>query len=287
MNEKTVRERYSVGKGCFLTHTSGMGMQDTTLPFLHRNDECAFFYFKRGSGSIQIEGRRYDIHEGDIFMINPSELFLCRVDENCYHERITLRVNRELLRGFDMPEDTLLSYFYRREKGGGNYIPARVMAEHRLGMYFEEILSLVTSPSPVQNLLAVCRVIELLAKIQDIGEIASGQMPDGKNMNPLISSVVVYIHQHFREELTIAQIAQAFHVDASYLSHLFRRETGMTLWNYVITCRINYFNRMLHQKRTIEEACSLAGFKNYSNFYRLYQKHMGMTPSEFRRAIEW
>ena len=56
--------------------------------------------------------------------------------------------------------------------------------------------------------------------------------------SPLVSEVIRYIKAHLKENIDIEIIANDFNVGKSYLSHLFKDQVGISLWNYVIIRRI-------------------------------------------------
>jgi AraC-like DNA-binding protein len=55
--------------------------------------------------------------------------------------------------------------------------------------------------------------------------------------------------------------------------------------DYLALRRIHLVNDLIRRGDPITEACFTAGFKNYSNFFRLYKKHTGLTPQEFKNSI--
>jgi len=75
-------------------------------------------------------------------------------------------------------------------------------------------------------------------------------------------------------------------MNSSYLSHLFKDRVGMSLWNYVILRRLHRFNDLLQNGCSIEQACYEVGFQNYANFFRLYKKHMGLTPTQYKKQLQ-
>ena len=101
--------------------------------------------------------------------------------------------------------------------------------------------------------------------------------------NPIVNRVLEYLNGHLYEDINLDQIAETFSVAPSYLSHLFKKQTGFSLWNYVIYRRIYQFNELVKNHCPLEEASRQVGFHNYSNFYRLYKKYMNMTPMQFKK----
>ena len=99
-----------------------------------------------------------------------------------------------------------------------------------------------------------------------------------------IAAVKDYIHNHLSENLNRESLAAIVHFNPDYLSHIFKKETGMSLTSYIIDQRISEAKRLLAKGdvniRDIAIAC---GFQNISYFSRQFKKSTGMTPREFRR----
>ena len=81
-------------------------------------------------------------------------------------------------------------------------------------------------------------------------------------------------------------VTQRLNVSPSYLSALFKRETGQTLTQFVNQSRIRYglflLNSSHMQIQTVAQHC---GIPNLNYFTRLFKKQVGMTPSEYRNRI--
>ena len=285
MKRKYEKVCYDTNFGYSVHHTMGTSAEKSTLGYLHYPVEFMFYYFIHGSGIAKIDGKHYDIGEGDIIILTPSELFYCAVDKDKLHERIVLHVNETILKHFPADSQSLFMPFYKLANGAGNRIPAEMVRSLGLDTAFRKLMSILREEDSTSSILGICKAVEILAHI---GKAVSVQKA-GKNQkaceNPLIHRVIDYLNRHFKEDINISQIALRFNVDRSYLSHLFKENTGVSLWNYVIYRRINLFNNLVKEGHSIEETSRQVGFGNYSNFFRLYKKNMNMTPKEFKKEI--
>ena len=99
----------------------------------------------------------------------------------------------------------------------------------------------------------------------------------------LINNLIAYINQNFNRDISLEEISKEFYIDKFYISRLFKEQVGVTIWNYVIFRRLTAFNDLICADTSIEDAYMRVGFQNYSNFFRLYKKHMNMTPSQFKK----
>lgn len=276
--------RYNNFPGFRINHTTGLDASSSTSQHPHLCADYLAFYFIHGSGSIKIEGHEYPIHAGDVIFINPSELFHCSVDPSSYHERIVLHISERFLNPFPCNPTPLFSIFTNREKGTGNRIPAEAVESSGLGKKFLQLLKLIQESSSFQEILAVCTVAELLCLLNELSGVACSSTEQPPR-NQLIDQVLLYLNENFTQNITIDSVAACFNVTASYLAHLFKEHTGLSPWNYVILRRLHLFNALIRESASMEDACYQAGFDNYSNFFRLYKKYMGMTPSQFKQQL--
>ncbi len=98
------------------------------------------------------------------------------------------------------------------------------------------------------------------------------------------NKVKQYIDDHFRDPLSLQDIADALHVSTYYMAHVFKNMSGYAPMYYLQKRRIGEAQTLLiHTDRTISEiACSL-GYDAQSHFNQQFSKHVGMPPGEFRR----
>ena len=104
--------------------------------------------------------------------------------------------------------------------------------------------------------------------------------------NSYIRRVREMIRNDPASKLTVAELADRVHLNASYLSTLWKRECGITLGEYRLRCQIELAERFLSQKSTtIRSVAEKAGFCDVYYFSRIFRSRVGMTPSDYRRAM--
>lgn len=277
---------YTTGYGVQLNHTMGSSAEASTLGFPHSTSEFMLYYFLHGTGNIKIEGRSYEIQAGDMILLNPAEMFHCTIDSSKYHERYVLHIDNSVIQNFPDNCQDLLNTFYARQKGYGNHISAHTVTESGLDTLMKSIYTYIQGEKAADTAMVICKTVELLVQINTILKDPSAVAQPPTYENKLIHRVLLFLDKHHQENISISNIAQNFNIDKSYLSHLFKNNVGTSVWNYVIFLRINHFNNLIIHNHSIEEACHQSGFQNYSNFYRLYKKHMGITPQQFKQQYK-
>ena len=99
-----------------------------------------------------------------------------------------------------------------------------------------------------------------------------------------IEAAVKYIHLHLHVPVTLEETAEAAGISASYLSRLFKKETGMLFVDYIQKERIEAACNMLKfSDRKIGEISDYLSFGSLNYFSRIFAKRMGMSPKEYRK----
>jgi signal transduction histidine kinase/AraC-like DNA-binding protein len=99
----------------------------------------------------------------------------------------------------------------------------------------------------------------------------------------LVKKTQDYIADHFSKEITREEIADVLGVSPSYVSRIFRRHTGMALWDYVNSFRIARARELLeHSDMTITEIAFATGYNEPAYFSRMFRKVTGKPPKHYR-----
>ncbi|MCM3630211.1 response regulator [Paenibacillus glycanilyticus] len=106
--------------------------------------------------------------------------------------------------------------------------------------------------------------------------------------NPYVNSIqqaIDYIEEHYLDsELSIKQVAENIHLNPSYLSTLFKKETGETFTGYVTRLKLQKAQVLLRNTDLkISEICQTVGFDDSTYFSSVFKKHFQVSPSEFRQ----
>jgi AraC-like DNA-binding protein len=97
--------------------------------------------------------------------------------------------------------------------------------------------------------------------------------------------VVEYLEQHYRSQIGLRDVAEAFGYSARYLANAFRRSTGSSIAAWIVERRIGAAQRLLGESNaSVAATCEAVGFNDLRNFTRQFVRHVGVTPEAFRSA---
>lgn len=96
-----------------------------------------------------------------------------------------------------------------------------------------------------------------------------------------------YVYQHYREKIYLEAIADTLGISASYLSRLFKKETGTGLQDFINDVRVEKAaNLLIYSEETLLEIAAYVNFPSQSYFGRIFKQKMQMTPKQYRELYK-
>lgn len=94
-----------------------------------------------------------------------------------------------------------------------------------------------------------------------------------------------YIHYHLHEQISVREMSAHLGLNESYLSVLFKRETGVNISEYVIAKRMEAAENMLkYSEYSLSEISDILHFSSYSHFARTFRRYYGTSPKAYRNG---
>lgn len=95
-----------------------------------------------------------------------------------------------------------------------------------------------------------------------------------------------FIEKNYYENITLASLAEKYHVDASYLSRIFSKKYGETIIAFLTRVRMEHAVELMKDPdKTLETISFLVGYDDYNYFSRVFRKKQGISPSGYRRKL--
>lgn len=104
-----------------------------------------------------------------------------------------------------------------------------------------------------------------------------------KHYSPPVQKALLYIESNLAENLSLRTLADILNISPSYLSNLFRKETGQTLTDFINRRRVRHAMHLLKTTRLqIQTVAQHCGIMDVQYFSKIFKKVAGMTPKEYR-----
>lgn len=99
------------------------------------------------------------------------------------------------------------------------------------------------------------------------------QTAQSSDISPTVSRALDMIDENYTENLSVESIAKRLYISSSTLSHKFKKELRISVYQYITKKRLSAAHDLIRGGETLTNAAWKSGFNDYSCFYRLYKKY--------------
>jgi len=100
--------------------------------------------------------------------------------------------------------------------------------------------------------------------------------------------VRAYLEQHLTQDLDMSSVARAASLSPFYLTRIFKERFGVPPYRYLIGLRIDHASGLLRDSSlSVTQVCHRSGFNSLSHFITTFRLHTGVSPSQYRRMVDW
>ncbi len=241
---------------------------------------------EQGEGTYTVGDKTYPMRPGDMFVFSSNEQHCITAVGEQGLGITNMQFEPRYLWGYatDSLSEDSINLCFAHSKAFQNRIPAG--ENGALRRLFETIVAEFVGKAPEYALIVKSLLNLLLVRlIRDFGYAdISTSMSRGRLHS--IRRVIRHIDEHLCEDLSLAVLADIAGMSPNYFSALFHDVSGITLWDYINSKRIERAKQLLgeHANRNILEIAAACGFNNTANFNKTFKAVTGITPSEYRRS---
>lgn len=267
---------------CLLEH------QEEELNY-HCHDFIEIVIILKGKGHFLINGTDIPITEGNVLLLNPGT----------YHKSIPLPSHTltECYLAFTDVEfiNTPKNFFplFHGQKILGK-LPEKAKKE------IFQLCSAMNQESQSRNTgryfmlkAYLIQVLCLLLRFDQQEELSDEHHMKGyefksPNKTYVVQQIMKYMESHYREKISLDQIAENMYLSPFYISKLFKSETGDTPINYLISLRMEKAKELLDRNPSlsIQQTAAQVGYEDAYHFSKLFKKYFGLSPMYYKARIE-
>ena len=237
----------------------------------HTHNHMELFFIVGGKGQFQIQDQLYPVNINNLVIINP----------NVSHTEVSLNAQplEYIVLGIEGIE------LATSENSNGQFC----ILDHVESVEISSCLRNILREMELKNTgyEDVCQAyMEILViRLMRNTALAVPTEPQTISVNRQCAAVRRYIDLHFKESLTLEQLAQEAHMNKYYLSHAFKREYGVSPINYMISRRIEESKYLLAETDlSMSQISQLLGFSSLSYFSQVFRRTQSISPKEYRQG---
>ncbi len=236
----------------------------------HTHNHMELFFIVGGKGQFLIQGQLYPVSTNSLVIINPNVPHT-EVSLNAQPlEYIVLGIEGIELAASEHSNGqfSILDHFESADISSCLKNILREMEQKNTG--YEDVCQAYME-------ILVIRLMRNAAFAVPIeSQVISGNRQCG--------AVRHYIDLHFKETLTLEQLAEEAHMNKYYLSHTFKREYGISPINYMISKRIEESRYLLTETDlSMSHIAQLMGFSSLSYFSQVFRRTLDISPMAYRK----
>lgn len=244
----------------------------------HRHsEEIELIYLAEGKATFTIESETYHAQAGDLILIEKGHTHAISSDQ--HHPAITWTC---AIQNFQIEGEKEISiappHTYPVVKSGDYQKPIEniIQAIYQILKLNENI-----SAYTCHNLVSALTVL-----YHECFKSYSTPNPSAPKI-PFIKNIMNFLNDNYNQKITLKQLAEMFHVSESYISHQFAKDYKISPISYIITRRITQAKFALtNSDNTLAEISYAVGYDDVDHFTKLFIKHVGQTPSEYRKQFK-
>lgn len=264
---------------CVLNVRRSVGTQSE--PHHHHNG-YQFLFVRQGECLVRVGQESFTVREGDLVIFSHLEIHDVQPVKEPYERYHMLLSPNHLHEEFG--DRRLLGLLLNCATNGYrlNHLDTYADAADDI---FRELLTEFEGNAPMREQwlgLLVKKLLLLLCRCHQ--EMLPEAAANETAVSGLVWSVKEYLELHCSEPLVMSLLAEKFYTSSSYLTHLFKRETGYNPKQYLQLCRLAQARMLLVESEdSVLEISQKAGFSDINNFIRYFKRETGLTPGQYRR----
>lgn len=210
-----------------------------------------------GCGGQRLNGKEMRLERGSVYLLSPGD----------FHE---ITASQDLiLWNISFDEQFISPELCRRMLGALPFVGS--LSGERLDRTQQAMTLLCTEPEEEAARLLMQYIFHMISNGEGSAE----------SLTP-VGRAAAYLDAHFREPVTLAQVAAIACLSPVYFGACFHREMGCTYVEYRNRCRVECARMLLEHGVSVTETCFQSGFGSLSGFLYTFRQYTGMSPQAYR-----
>ena len=243
-------------------------------------DHFLLHFVKGGTGIVQAHNMEYQVDAGTIFAIYPHQITYYESSKENPWEYYWIGFNGK------WAQELMSRIGFKSEQT----IAVKIREPEKVFEKLEEIHRLVRQEGDIDNnLIAMVGQIMVLlhgvsAMPQDSTQVERREMPGGlgREYTRILLSIIATAYS---EHISVQELANRLNLNRTYMSELFKQDTGKSIRDYLKDYRMGRAELLLMEPgRSINSVALSCGYEDALYFSRAFRKKHGVSPREWRKV---
>lgn len=264
------------------------------VPDMHQHEFVELIYVVHGSATHRFQNISYEIHAGDVFIINPGEAHGYSIEPGNTLEIINCLffpglVHDSLLH--ELKISSTMDFYYVQP-----FLHKESRFHHRLNLHSisaDKVLSLlnhmleeIENQRPGYQAFVRMQMIQLLLLLSRYYEESkTGANTTYGSNELLVRRICGYIERNYNRKISLSFISELFHLGVRQLNRQFNKHLGCTVIEYVQQVRIEKAKVLLVETDDIiATVANAVGYEDAAYFSTLFTREVRCSPGKYRET---
>lgn len=233
-------------------------------------DMYIIHFVKQGNGTLEINGEIFNVKPNEAFLLRPNSLTICTADPVNPWQLYFFAFNGEFAEY--LVEKTVFCKNRVIIKYNDNDI-CDTISDIALELYEKH-------SSQIHNLELL---FKMLSFFEGENSHSTLDQTSHKQYYQYVYTAKKYISMNFANNIKVSDIASHLNINRSYLYKIFKKITGISIEEYIVSVKINEARRLLDETNlSIDEITSIIGYCSSAAFYKAFKQQTGLTPKQYK-----
>ncbi len=251
----------------------------------HWHPEVELTLVLSGEMEYQIEDAAYHLSEGEGLFCNSNSLHSGHKsgDSNCTYLSITF--HPRFLYGY---ENSILQTKYvdeitANELWSSLKLKADIPWQKEVLDAIRNILTDSAKPSDDFELQTLITLLQIWHHLYHYFSTQPDSEKKPKQHLQRLRDILLFIEAHYNQEISLDDIAKTANICKSECCRFFKKQMGMTIFDYILYLRIQNSLPLLKKADSITEVAAMVGFSSPSYYSQIFKRYMKCTPMEYKK----
>lgn len=239
----------------------------------HWHGSLEIYLVLSGELKVMLESETYQLQEDDILLINSNQLHEIHSTENV---TAVLQIKHSYFKQW-IDESTYFQCNSSVYHNKTRFLELKKLIARLIYLYYNN--------TDCDDLLCISHSYHLLHELIKNFKTTDTKLAGKKSKNlKRLKGIIEYLNDNYTENITLNSVAEREYLSASYLSHFFEKNMGISFFNFLTGIRMNHaVYDLLNTSLTIEQIAANNGFANSRYFVSCFKKEYGMLPKQYQK----
>ncbi|PRY53293.1 AraC-like DNA-binding protein [Arcticibacter pallidicorallinus] len=254
----------------------------------HYHVEVELIHFNKGKGTQFVGDSINRFQPGDVVLIGSEMPHISRFDDQYFEPANTLPVDIRVAHFqpnffgevfLNLPENKIIRELLEKAKRG---IKITGQAKKTVATLMGKMLQ----TDGFERMLMLMEALHEIAKSPGIILLSSMGFKLDFKESERVSDIYAYTFKHFKEKISLEEIAQIANVSPNSFCRFFKSKTGKTFSQFILELKVGHACKLLIEDNySIKQICYESGFNNSASFYKYFKTVTGNSPSAYQKEF--